>query len=87
MDLKMYFAISRILFQKDSSYKSPFSTKDRATPKLVSRIPGVSGSNQNVETPYNTKLKLPKLEDLCFRTTEKLAKMSVCYSQLKTLKF
>ena len=57
---------SRVLFQKDSSYKYQFRTKVCAPSRLVSQIwakykdevPDVSASNQNIEPPCKNKLKL-----------------------------
>ena len=97
MYLEMYLLTSSILFQKDSSYKCQFCRKVRASSRLFSQVyvwekgkdevPDVSGSSQNFERPCNTKLKLTELKDLYFKSTEKLAEMSVCNINIKTLKF
>ena len=64
----MYLLTSSILFQKDSSYKCQLCTKVlRTPPRLISQVyawvkckdevPDASGSDQDIETSCNTKLK------------------------------
>ena len=91
----MYLLTSSILFPNNSNYKCQFCTKVRLPLKMVQQVygcekyrdkgPDVSGSDKNIKTPCNTKLKLTELNDLYFKSTEKLAKMNVCNS--KTLTF
>ena len=65
MELKMNVHTSRILFQKDFSYKYQLSPKVRAPSRMLSQaqakyeddVLDVPASNQNTEPSYKNKLK------------------------------
>ena len=87
MGLRMDCLISRILLQIACSYKCQFWTKVYAflqgwslkfkewLTKYKERVLDVSDSNENIETPWNSKLKFTELEDLSLKKgAEKLIK-------------
>ena len=68
-------------------HQSSFTSKAGTTSLWLfsDKEPNVSGSDKNIKTPCNTKLKLTELNDWRFKTTEKLAKTNVCNSKTLTL--
>ena len=86
MELRMNHLPSRIILQKDYSFKWQLCTK--VCPFLQGwspnfryikaiykdAVPDISYSNQNTETSCKSKLKLLELKDLYIKSSEKLAK-------------
>ena len=86
MELEMDLLPSRIFFQKGSNYKCQFCTKTCAPSNLVSQVSGISekkhkdevpdilGWNQNIERSCKPRFWSTELNDMCFKSTEKLVK-------------